>query len=324
MAPGSESRLSELIAEELGREAPPAARTLAEAICERHGETVAAILFYGSCLRKNTSEGVLDFYVVVDRYRDAYTRPWLGWMNALLPPNVFYLERESAEGAVRTKYAVISAKDFTHCVSARCIHPYIWARFAQPVLLAHVRDEEARARAIRDVSEAVVTFVRRLAVFLPAHGRTQRFSLGAFWQQAFRRTYGSEVRTESEETIRSVYEDAPARYDEAGGAALEILRERSFIEAVHPRPRGVEVEMRPMRRLLGRWRWQLARPISKVIAFLRLMKTAGTFGDWLPYALWKLERHTAVRVDLTPRQRSHPLIFGWPVIFRLLMRRSLH
>ena len=56
------AQLRERIAEELGREAPSAARCLSDAIVARHGDAVSAVLFYGSCLRKQTHEGVLDFY----------------------------------------------------------------------------------------------------------------------------------------------------------------------------------------------------------------------------------------------------------------------
>ena len=53
---------------------------------------------------------------------------------------------------------------------------------------------------------------------------------------------------------------------------------------------------------------------------IRLIKSALTFGDWLPYALWKLNRHSGVTIELTERQRRHPLIFGWPVLIRLIRR----
>ena len=85
----------------------------------------------------------------------------------------------------------------------------------------------------------------------------------------------------------------------------------------------VEVEMPPRRRRLARWRWSLLRPVAKATMLLRLLKTAFTFGDWLPYALWKLERHSGVRIEPTERQRAHPLIFGWPVIARVLFTRTL-
>ena len=56
---------------------------------------------------------------------------------------------------------------------------------------------------------------------------------------------------------------------------------------------------------------------------MRLLKTAFTFGDWVPYVLWKLERHTGRRIEPSERQRRHPLIFGWPIILPLLLRRNL-
>jgi len=83
------------------------------------------------------------------------------------------------------------------------------------------------------------------------------------------------------------------------------------------------VSMQPRRRRALRLRWLLTRPLAKGLAVLRLFKTATTFGDWLPYALWKLERHSGATVELSERQRRHPLIFAWPVIFGLLRRRAL-
>ena len=72
-----------------------------------------------------------------------------------------------------------------------------------------------------------------------------------------------------------------------------------------------------LRRLATRARWQLSRPIARVLALLRLLKTAFTFGDWLPYAVWKVERHSGVRVEASARQHRFPLIFAWPLVWRL-------
>ena len=63
-----DSPLAELVATELAEEAPPSARALGDAI-RRERSNVASILFYGSCLRKKTDDGVFDFYVLVDSYR---------------------------------------------------------------------------------------------------------------------------------------------------------------------------------------------------------------------------------------------------------------
>ena len=88
--------LSQAVGQELERRCHPSATTLADAMRARHGETVAAILFYGSCLRQDPSdeppEGIQDFYVIVDCYRDAYPGWWPAFANRLLPPNVFYIE----------------------------------------------------------------------------------------------------------------------------------------------------------------------------------------------------------------------------------------
>jgi hypothetical protein len=191
------------------------------------------------------------------------------------------------------------------------------------VALVHARDDESRALAARCCATAIATLVRRLLAFLPARGHSQRFSSAALWQEAFRRTYASELRTESEETVRSNYEADPARYDEVAALALEQLREESWIESVTQHGPAFAVEMSPMRRRMARLRWQLERPFCKLLALVRLMKNAATFGDWVPYILWKIERHTGTRPELSERQRRHPFVFGWPILARLLWRREI-
>jgi hypothetical protein len=317
------SPLAAQVADELGATAPPAARALTNAILERHerNPAIAGVLFYGSCLRRGTHEGVLDFYLLVDDYQAFYGSRAIAWANALLPPNVFYLEAETQLGTLRTKYAVISLADFEHSVGPRCVHPYIWARFAQPSIVVYVRDEECRERVVACAAQAVKTLVQRLGVFLPARGSIQKFSIAAFWQEAFRRTYGAEKRPESSDTIRSIYQAQSERYDAAGASALALLDQEGWFESVAARGSAFEVELRPSRRRWTRWRWRLSRPVARGLAVLRLLKTAFTFGDWVPYALWKFERHTGETVEVSERQRRHPLIFGWPVIWRVLLRR---
>ncbi len=110
-----DSPLAHRIAAELAQEAPPTARALADAI-RRERRDVASILFYGSCLRKKTDEGVFDFYVLVDRYRDTYDSRLLAIGNKILPPNVFYIETEFESRTLRAKYAVLSTRDFERAV----------------------------------------------------------------------------------------------------------------------------------------------------------------------------------------------------------------
>ena len=100
--------LTELFLEELTQPVPQEADIIAAEIQCRHGQAVDGVLFYGSCLRtQKMTDAVLDFYVLVRSYRAAYEQPMLRWLNALLPPNVFYLEMGHGPQTLRAKYAVI-------------------------------------------------------------------------------------------------------------------------------------------------------------------------------------------------------------------------
>ena len=72
------SELRALVAEELSLPVDPRVSALAAAIAERHGTASRAVLFYGSCLREKKFDGLmLDFYLIVSSYRDAYGKKWL-------------------------------------------------------------------------------------------------------------------------------------------------------------------------------------------------------------------------------------------------------
>src|SRR5262245_37548052 len=105
--------LTQLVTAEVSRPTPAAAGAVAEAIRQQLGSGVAAILFYGSCLRTGEIEnGVLDFYVLVDSYRAVSPSRFLAGLNVMLPPNVFYIEVPYGGKIVRAKYAVISTRQF--------------------------------------------------------------------------------------------------------------------------------------------------------------------------------------------------------------------
>lgn len=286
--------LASLVREELSAAAPAVCAEWVDEIRRRYGASLAAVLFYGSCLRSPHTDGVLDFYAIVDDYPAAYDSRLLALANAVLPPNVFYLEREGR----RAKVAVLSARDFARAVTPAAIRPAIWARFCQPFAIAWSRDEAAREAVACTAAAAIRTAVER------GLGRLSEppESPEAFWYALFRETYRSELRTEQEHSVRALYASAPERYDRV----LEVaLRELPPVETLLARPRN------------GR------RVLAKTIGAAQLLKSAVTFGDWMPYALWKLERHTGSRLDPTERQRRHPFLFAWPLVFRALVRREL-
>jgi hypothetical protein len=309
--------LAQLVHRELARVAPSAALKLAEVIHERVGPAVAAIVFYGSCLRKQTSEGVLDFYVLVDDYASASNSRRLAWVGAALPPNVFYLECPGNGETLRCKFALISVRDFAKGAAPAGWRPGIWARFCQPALAVYVRDADARAALEEACLQAILTAVGRIAPLLPAPATAEEF-----WQAVFRETYAAEMRTEHPETIRSLYQASTDRCDRALRSALAELETRGVLSTKWTGSRfGLELPPGAGRR--ARRSWRLRRPVAKLVYVAQLLKTASTFGDWVPYALWKLERHTGTHIEYSERQRRHPFIWGWPLIFRVLRNRNL-
>lgn len=311
------------IASELSVSVRPNVEWLANEIAAIHGDTVSGVLFYGSSLRKETDEGVLDYWVIVDDYDEAHQKFGHAAINRVAAPSVYFLEREHDGITLRTKYGVLDRQAFDQGTRFGAMTPYIWARFAQPARLLNCRDEDARAFFERTISQAIVTFVARLFCHLPDQSGLLRFSLPAFWQKAFRTTYDSERRPEAEDYIRGLYEMDEDRYDAVAASALHHLARRRVVDEAMEHPRAFSVTL-PRKRLDRlRWRWRSMRWVSRMSGLLRLLKTSYTFGDWVPYALWKLERHTGRKIDLTPRQREHPLIYAWPIILSLLMRRNL-
>ena len=77
----------------------------------------------------------------MDSYRNAYSCWVPALLNTLLPPNVFYLEREFEGQTVRTNYAVLSLADFNKGTSRRWFHSYLWLRFSQPAAVLYTRNE---------------------------------------------------------------------------------------------------------------------------------------------------------------------------------------
>ena len=143
-----------------------------------------------------------------------------------------------------------------------------------------------------------------------------------FWQTVFAETYRREMRTESEATIRSLHAAAPERYDQVLRAGLSACARDGCFDVAWQGDR-FQLRWPAGRREALRRRFQYRLAWAKCAYVAQLLKTAFTFGDWLPYALWKVERHTGAEIPYTERQRRHPLIFGWPLLFRILRNREL-
>jgi hypothetical protein len=298
-------------------EAPdsPALRALVEALRRRHGDALNAILLYGSCLRSGDFfDGLVDLYLVVDRYTDFYTRKLRALANWLLPPNVFYTEIHVADRLVRAKYAVLSSADLRKGTSRRWFHSYLWGRFTQPTAVAWCRDEAARQEIEAALASARRTFLERVLPRLPANGR-----LRDLWEQGLRLSYGAELRAESARRSRELTEAALDYYAAATREAAATLRFPLVLEGSGTDARYAAAVPRFSRRM-SRPVWVLRAAQGKLLSVARLLKALFTFDGGLDYIAWKLERHSGQRIEIPARVRRHPLIFVWGLFWRLYRR----
>ena len=288
--------LTALIAQELAQPVPAAVRTMAEAVRTRHAGAALGVLFYGSCLRKPESllaDSLLDFYLLVDDYKQAYRGSLMALANRALPPNVFYLETRHEGATLRCKYAVISLAQFQSGVSSDTNNVSLWARFSQQSRLVWARDTAIIQPVSAACAEAVLTMLGNAVPLVESNAIAE-----AVWQRAFEETYRAEVRSEG--TSRAI---------ELVNADLERYR-RTYALA-----RGLIQSAVGAGSCAAAWRHR--RWTSKLLNFARLVKATFTFDGALDYVLWKVKRHSGVVVPVTDWQRRHPLLSAPVLAWRL-------
>ncbi|MBL6714788.1 MAG: hypothetical protein ISQ03_00305 [Pseudomonadales bacterium] len=268
---------------------------LLETLQQRYGASLLGVLYYGSCRREDTLEGLVDFHVLVSDFRSLPRG--LAWAGAVLPPNVFYLEVPGADGSVlRCKYALLTERQFFRGCSRLDFFPYFWARYAQPMSLLACPDPNRRAHYEVALLGASETLLGRT---LP--GVAKGAGPEDLWRAALARTYGTELRPEG-----------PGRGDDI------VAREATFFRALAGPVLAREGFWRARRSAAAtRWAWRARAVLGKPLALARLLKALGTFEGALDYAAWKLERHSGAQVRLTPRLRRYPWLLLWPELWRL-------
>jgi hypothetical protein len=289
----------------------PAAQAAAEAIRADFGPAVEAVLFYGSGLRDGDDSGkVLDFYVIVRRYREAYPSLAKALANAVLPPNVFYFETAFEGRAVRSKVAVYSMADFAEAASRGHFDSYVWSRFAQPSALVYARNDDAALAIAEAVSHAVVTLLEKTVPLVPP-----AFSSDQLWTRAFTETYSVELRSERPGKGAEIYAANAARYDRLAKSALSLTKWN-----VTSGPDGFVVANTSARRFRALVVWRTRRIYCSTLHVLRLIKAVFTFAGGIDYLAWKISRHSGVAIEITPWQRRHPLLAGLTLFWRLRRR----
>lgn len=293
--------LPDLVRAGLERPVPDEARALANELASESGTAVVAVLFYGSCLRNQTVEGVLDFYILVDTYSNYHASRIGAAANAILPPTVRYRHGEEA----RAKIAVISATAFARKMRPDSNDTTMWARFCQPAALLYARDGQAAATTVEAVADAVATgavWAQRLG---PSGGTS-----ADLWTALFQNTYGAELRVEDGgDRGQTIYHQAEHYFDAMLAPALAHATARQGSSG------WPDAQGKTARQYMRMWRRKSI--YGKVLNISRLVKAAFTFDQKVEYIQWKVERHTGKPLHLTDFQKRHPLIAAPGVLWRL-------
>jgi len=287
--------LQSLVAEELALPVEPQVTAMAAAIAAKHA-TARAVLFYGSCLRETQLDGLmLDFYLIVGDYDQAFGKAWMATANRLLPPNVFPFE----QGGLIAKYAVLSEADFHRLNGPEADNVSVWARFAQPSRLVWAADDEARGTATASVARAAPTLFAMTLPLMAAD--TDPLDI---WRTGFARTYRAELRAERANRPGSVVDAAPDRYARFAAPAQEAVQDMLSAPAAE-----------------RRWRSFTRR--GKALTVARLLKATFTYAGGIDYLAWKISRHSGQPIEISPWQRRHPILGAATLVPRLLARGAI-
>ena len=278
----------------LSREVDSAVAAFAARLADEN--PTLGVLFYGSNLRTDLREGVLDFYVLTE-----------GEQEAGMWPTVSYREWEFEGETLRAKIATMTLAKFARAARGETIDTTIWARFVQPSALVWCRDEAARIN-ISDAIEAAAITSARLAITVgPESGIEEDY-----WRALFRNTYRAEFRVEKpgrEDSILSL------NADHFAGLLPDALAAGSIPfscdgDVLTPRLTAAQ------RDNVMAW-WKKRRRLGKALNIARLVRATRTFDGAAQYAAWKVERHTGQKIAVTPFREKHPILSAPAVAFNL-------
>jgi len=288
------SQLRALVATELRQSVRSEIYTVALELERRLGGE--SVLFYGSALRADDLDGVLDFYVLQN-----------GPRADLIWPRISYHEIEVSGRTIRAKVASMPLETFERAASGKLIDTTIWARFAQPSKLLLARTSDVAERVVDAVVLSIRTAARYAAVLGPASGTAEEF-----WLALFDRTFSLEFRVEKAGRGNSILAANPAYFE---WVLVLAWRELGLIPMGQHAPYSPMIDKAERRRWRGRWRRR--RLAGKALGIIRLLKAAWTFDGAARYALWKIERHRGLRIELTPWRERHPVLAAPGVLFHL-------
>jgi hypothetical protein len=168
-----------------------------------------------------------------------------------------------------------------------------------------------QGRVVDAICQATGTFARRVVPCLPG-----RFDSKQLWSEGLSHTYRCEFRSEPPGHAEKLFGYWPEYYRAVTASMSEL--EPSY-ERVGDSDDFQNISSNAARRWSGP-SWWLRRVQGKILSTLRILKAALTFDGALDYLLWKIKRHSGVYIEPTSLQRKYPVIFAWPLLWRLWRR----
>jgi hypothetical protein len=321
--PASAAELEAVLASDLDEPASPHARDAVQLLTTAFGDALVALIHYGSHAQSSDArpESAFDFFVVVERYAEAYRSlaahhgtsyhpATAALLNRVLPPNVIAVRADARTPPLLTKCAVLSLTDLSRACSARARDHFVQGRLFQHVQLCWTRDPESRQAVVRAVVEARARTYEWGRPYLPP-----RFDAEGYCRTLLETSYAAEIRPESGARI-GVMLDAQRALTRLYDDFLQRLAEQRILVR--------EGKVYGLTSPAGRWeKFRVASyfRVSKWRATARWLKYVVLYDDWLDYILRKVARRSGVSVQLTERERRWPLIFLWPKLLRYLRSR---
>jgi hypothetical protein len=309
----------------LASDASPEASALARHIVEMAGDSVAAILFFGS--RKSRARpdpySAFDLFVVVERSRVFYDRlaargavrrspAVLSALQAFLPPNQISITARPGDAAPRAKCAVITVAQFARETSIRRHDHFCLGRLFQPTEVLYA----APGRA-----DEIVGALARVHALTYEWGRPYLrapFAVDGYCRELLRVSFAAEIRPEPEGRADALLEAQQGYLLPVYAVLLRALTDAGELREDRP---GAFAVARPAR-ALERFRSWLYFRWSMVRATVRWAKYVVTFDDWLDFIVRKARRHTGEDIVLTDRERRLPLVFLWPRVIQYLRHKD--
>ncbi|MDJ0919923.1 MAG: hypothetical protein QNI84_02245 [Henriciella sp.] len=285
------------------------AEALVAEIRRKHGGVEKALLFYGSSLRAGEAAGkMLDFYVLVNSYRDVHGIGLKQLGSFLAPPSVHYCEAEGPDGErLRSKYSIVSLSAFRRRARGAALESMLWARFAQPTLLI-CNDPKRREDLVDTLAHATHHFLAETAPLL--RGDIEKT---AIWERGLMESYRTELRPE----------DAVGRSKQIVAKHTERYQQLSEV-MFSPGISGSTIQLPDVgtfRRNFCRLRWIARRVIGKPMGAFRVLKAFFTFDAGLDYVLEKIKSHSGAEIEVSDHARKYPLLHA-PVLAWRLFRKG--